>query len=109
MSSGVHKVWVEDGQGVPICRESNSDRLSRYFTPNGDGFNDSWNVVGLNDRPEAKIYIFDDGLLKQINTIERDGMELLMAELRATDYWFTIEYLENNSTKVFKAHFALKR
>jgi gliding motility-associated-like protein len=27
----------------------------------------------------------------------------------ATDYWFTIEYLENNVTKIFKSHFSLKR
>ncbi|RAR46326.1 gliding motility-associated-like protein, partial [Flavobacterium lacus] len=29
--------------------------------------------------------------------------------LPSTDYWFTVEYLENGQTKTFKAHFSLKR
>jgi len=113
VSSGVHKVWVEDGQGCTnLSREVTVIDYPRYFTPNGDGFNDSWNVVGLNDQPEAKIYIFDryGKLLKQISTIGEGWNGTFNGhELPATDYWFTIEYLENNSTKVFKAHFALKR
>jgi gliding motility-associated-like protein len=31
------------------------------------------------------------------------------ALMTATDYWFKVEYLENSTTKEFKAHFALKR
>jgi gliding motility-associated-like protein len=27
----------------------------------------------------------------------------------STDYWFKVEYIEDNVTKEFKAHFALKR
>jgi gliding motility-associated-like protein len=27
----------------------------------------------------------------------------------STDYWFTIDYKENDQQKQFKAHFALKR
>ncbi|MEM0544085.1 T9SS type B sorting domain-containing protein, partial [Flavobacterium sp. j3] len=29
--------------------------------------------------------------------------------LPSTDYWFTVDYLEQNAVKQFKAHFALKR
>jgi gliding motility-associated-like protein len=29
--------------------------------------------------------------------------------LPATDYWFTVEYAENNGNKLFKAHFSIKR
>jgi len=29
------------------------------FTPNGDGFNDRWEIVGIEDFPEAHIKIFD--------------------------------------------------
>jgi hypothetical protein len=31
----------------------------RFFTPNGDGINDTWNVEGLESQPEAVITIFD--------------------------------------------------
>ncbi|WP_159780413.1 T9SS type B sorting domain-containing protein, partial [Flavobacterium sp. 9AF] len=30
-------------------------------------------------------------------------------DLPSTDYWFTVEYQENQQNKVFKAHFTLKR
>jgi len=106
-------VWVEDGQGCTnLSREVTVIDYPRYFTPNGDGFNDSWNVVGLNDQPEAKIYIFDryGKLLKQISTIGEGWNGTFNGyELPGSDYWFTIEYLENNVTKLFKAHFSLKR
>jgi valyl-tRNA synthetase len=29
--------------------------------------------------------------------------------LPSTDYWFTVEYEENGESKIFKAHFSLKR
>jgi gliding motility-associated-like protein len=29
--------------------------------------------------------------------------------LPSTDYWFTVDYLENGAKKQFKAHFSLKR
>jgi len=29
--------------------------------------------------------------------------------LPATDYWFKVEYLENDVMKEFRAHFSLKR
>ena len=30
-------------------------------------------------------------------------------QLPSTDYWFTVDYLENGTTKQFKAHFSLVR
>jgi gliding motility-associated-like protein len=85
-----------------------------YFTPNGDGINDFWNIIGLENQPSAKIYIFDryGKLIKQIssNSSGWDGT-YNGALLTASDYWFTIEYIEPLSTdlKVFKSHFSLKR
>ncbi|NGZ88955.1 T9SS type B sorting domain-containing protein, partial [Psychroflexus maritimus] len=29
----------------------------KFFTPNEDGFNDSWNIIGLANQSNAKIYI----------------------------------------------------
>ncbi|TDP61449.1 T9SS type B sorting domain-containing protein, partial [Flavobacterium dankookense] len=29
--------------------------------------------------------------------------------LPSTDYWFSVQYLEQNVSKEFKAHFSLKR
>ncbi len=85
-----------------------------YFTPNNDGFNDYWNVIGMENQPTAKIFIFDryGKLLKQISSkgLGWDGT-YIGALLPTSDYWFTIEYLEpfTSDLKVFKSHFSLKR
>ena len=33
--------------------------IPEFFTPNGDGFNDTWNIPWINDYPEAMITIYD--------------------------------------------------
>jgi gliding motility-associated-like protein len=85
-----------------------------YFTPNGDGINDFWNIIGIENQPSAKIYIFDryGKLIKQISSKSSGWDGTFNGELlTASDYWFTIEYIEPLSTdlKVFKSHFSLKR
>src|SRR5690606_7087370 len=43
-----------------------------YFTPNGDGYHETWNIIGIAaGDPTAKIYIFDrfGKLLKQISPL----------------------------------------
>jgi gliding motility-associated-like protein len=114
VQGGTHQVMVEDTEG---CTNLTIDVLvidyPKYFTPNGDGIHDTWNIVGL-DQPDAKIYIYDryGKLLKQITPIPTsqgwDGT-YIGASMPSTDYWFTIEYKENDQQKLFKAHFALKK
>ena len=114
VQGGTHQVMVEDTEG---CTNLTIDVLvidyPKYFTPNGDGIHDTWNIVGL-DQPDAKIYIYDryGKLLKQITPIATsqgwDGT-YIGSVLPSTDYWFTIEYKEKDQQKLFKAHFALKK
>ncbi len=85
-----------------------------YFTPNGDGYHDTWNIIDLNNELNAVIYIFDryGKLLKQINSsgVGWDGTykNRLMP---SNDYWFKLEYKKPNTNEKneFKAHFTLKR
>ncbi|WP_296146763.1 T9SS type B sorting domain-containing protein [uncultured Flavobacterium sp.] len=83
----------------------------KFFTPNGDGIHDKWTILGLGD--EARIYIFDryGKLVKQISSDENGGWDGTMngQMLPSTDYWFKVEYLENDVMKEFRAHFSLKR
>jgi gliding motility-associated-like protein len=83
-----------------------------YFTPNGDGIHDNWNIHGLENDFTAKIYIFDryGKLIKQISPQGQgwDGTYNGIA-LPSTDYWFTVDYTEAAAYKQFKAHFSLKR
>jgi gliding motility-associated-like protein len=86
----------------------------KFFTPNQDGYNDTWNITALENQPNSKIYIFDryGKFLKQISTsgIGWDGT-YNGAEMPSTDYWFKLEYtdLDTGNLKIFKAHFSLKR
>ncbi len=113
VSSGTHTITVLDELG---CTNVSEDVLiidyPKFFTPNGDGSNDTWNIVGLNDQSNSIIFIYDryGKLLKQITT-RGEGWDGTFNgyQLPASDYWFTIDYLENNINKLFKAHFSLKR
>ncbi len=114
VSSGEHSVTVHDSKG---CTDITINHIftigyPHYFTPNGDGYHDTWNIWSLNNQPNSIIHIFDrlGKLIKQIRPVEAgwDGT-FNGAELPSTDYWFSIQYNENQVEKVFKSHFSLKR
>ena len=81
----------------------------KFFTPNGDGINDTWQVEGVTFQPNSKIYIFDKfgKLLKKIdpNGLGWDGIYNGKV-LPATDYWFMVE-LDDGRTH--RGHFSLVR
>jgi gliding motility-associated-like protein len=85
----------------------------RFFTPNEDAYNNRWNIIGIaSGDPMAKIYIFDryGKLLKQISPLG-DGWDGTYNgnPLPSSDYWFQVEYTENETRKEFRGHFTLKR
>jgi len=83
-----------------------------YFTPNQDGFHDTWNITGLRDDATAVIRIFDryGKLIIQLSPSGAgwDGT-YHGRPLPSSDYWFTVTYLMDGATKEFRAHFSLKR
>ncbi|MEQ3690238.1 MAG: T9SS type B sorting domain-containing protein, partial [Flavobacterium sp.] len=113
VSAGLHTITVVDTQGCTyLTQEVLVIDYPKYFTPNGDGINDYWNIIGLQNQPGAKLYIFDryGKLIKQISTVGQgwDGT-FNSQQLPSTDYWFTIEFDEGGQQKVFRAHFSLIR
>jgi gliding motility-associated-like protein len=115
VSAGEHTVTVRDknnGGCDTVSTVATAINYPLFFTPNGDGFNDTWNIVGLANQPNTKIYIFDryGKLIKQISPTSNgwDGT-FNGRPLPSTDYWFTVTYEEDSQTKEFKAHFSLKR
>lgn len=80
-----------------------------FFTPNNDGFNDTWRIPFLQFYPKSKITIFDryGKIVYNFSSIGEgwDG-NLNSKPLPSNDYWFVI-VLENGRT--VKGHFALKR
>ena len=117
VSGGEHTITVRDING---CGESSTTVMvmdyPHFFTPNGDTYNETWQIYGISDQPDAVIYIFDryGKLLKQLNPTGPgwDG-NYNGNPLPTSDYWFTVEYREPGDTsdvkKQFRAHFTLKR
>jgi len=111
--AGVYNVYVKDlnGCGTTLPHEVNVLGIPSYFTPNGDGYNDYWNIKGISStiNGNTQIMIFDrlGKLLKQISPTSQgwDGT-YLDQNVPATDYWYSIQLQDN---RVIKGHFALKR
>lgn len=113
VAPGIHELYIKDllacGIFGPI--QVNVLGLPKYFTPNGDGFNDTWNITGVDAQHNSKaiIYIFDrfGKLLKQISPLGKgwDGMYNDQV-LPAADYWYNIQLEDGRN---IKDHFTLKR
>uniref|UniRef100_UPI0030CA2D1E T9SS type B sorting domain-containing protein n=1 Tax=uncultured Flavobacterium sp. TaxID=165435 RepID=UPI0030CA2D1E len=114
VDSGIHTIKVIDKNGCsqPLSKDILIVSYPRFFTPNGDGFNDFWTIYGLNSLENPTVFIYDryGKLIKQLkpNNIGWNGT-LNGHSLPAADYWFTIDYEENNIFKTFRAHFSLIR
>ena len=115
VSAGLHTVTARDLSG---CGEASTTIMVLdfipYFTPNGDGFHDTWNIIGLENQPDAKLYIFDryGKLLKQLSPSGKGWDGSYNNNIMPTsDYWFTLQYRDPNTNKtdLFKSHFTLKR
>lgn len=113
VSSGLHTITIRDKNG---CEDTLIDAFvvnyPKFFTPNGDGINDTWNINDLAFQKESIINIFDryGKFIKQIKPSGTgwDG-NYNGQQSFSTDYWFEITYEEKGVKKTFKAHFALKR
>lgn len=110
--SGFHSVFVRDKNGCGITSaEAAVIGVPKFFTPNGDGFNDTWQVRGLPPEwvPGTKIFIFDryGKLLKDMSpgSVGWDGTYRGNA-MPSTDYWYRIELADGRS---LRGHFTLKR
>ncbi len=122
VTNGSHRVWVRFKDNKSICPQYIDIFVlgyPKFFTPNGDGFNDTWNIKQLQGHPEAVIYIFDrhGKLITQLKPSGQGWDGTFNGKpLPATDYWFTVEYLQEPEKanemprKVHhKGHFSLKR
>lgn len=110
--AGIHNVFVKDVNGCGIVsQEVTVLGIPSYFTPNQDGYNDTWNLKGVNTVFNAKttVRIFDryGKLIKEINPMG-DGWDgtCLGQQMPAADYWYSIQLQDG---RILKGHFALKR
>ena len=114
LPNGSYTVYVRDIQGCGVLESELLFAITypNFFTPNGDGYNDTWNIANLDASYQAKIFIYDryGKFLKQIDPLGAGWDGTFAGQLLpSTDYWFKIEYMENGMAKEFRAHFSLIR
>ena len=109
---GFHTVYVRDKNNCGTVKKNISViGFSKFFTPNGDGYNDSWHVYGIStpNQANSEVFIFDryGKLLIQLNPLGAgwDGT-YNGAIMPTSDYWF---YVKLEDGRLFKGHFSLKR
>ncbi len=82
----------------------------KFFTPNNDGINDTWQIYGVSElfQSNTKIQIYNryGKLLKELDPLGKgwDG-SIRGKTLPNDDYWFSVQLQDG---RVFKNHFTLK-
>ena len=109
---GFHTVYVRDKNECGIVDKIVSViGFPKYFTPNHDGYNDTWQVYGVSAQfqPNSVIYIFDrfGKLLKQLDP-KGSGWDGTFNgnPLPTSDYWFSVTL---DDGRIFNGHFTLKQ
>lgn len=110
LASGKYTVEVRDKNGCGTAKDEIFLLMyPKFFTPNGDGYNDSWKIKFSDVEDGLTIKIFDryGKLIKMLsNNSEGWNGTLNGSNLPASDYWFVVT--RANGTQ-YKGHFSLKR
>ncbi|MFH6994334.1 T9SS type B sorting domain-containing protein [Flavobacterium sp. FlaQc-48] len=80
----------------------------KFFTPNNDGYNDTWTINFAYLKPNTGIKIFDryGKFIKELSPNTQWDGNYLGSQEPASDYWFTATRLNG---KEYRGHFTLKR
>lgn len=113
IQSGIYTVTVKDVKnncGITPPHKVAVIGFPKFFTPNGDGKNDTWQVYGVSSmfQPNSKIRIFNrhGKLLKQLSPTEKGWDGTLNGDtLPNDDYWFCVKLQDG---RLFRSHFTLK-
>lgn len=110
LRSGQYTVYIRDKKGCGTVTDSVFLLMyPRYFTPNGDGVNDTWQIKFSMTEPQMELSIFDryGKLLTQFKGLDFGWDGTLNGKLLfADDYWFVVKRKDG---KEFKGHFSLLR
>jgi gliding motility-associated-like protein len=110
--SGIHDIFIHDKNGCGTLKKTISVLgIPKFFTPNNDGYNDYWNIEGVNEifNKGAQIFIYDryGKVVKQVLPSSNgwDGT-YTGNPMPADDYWYSIKLEDGREAK---GHFSLKR
>lgn len=110
LPNNYYTVFVRDKNGCGITSEKFLVLdYPKFFTPNEDGYNDTWNIIGISNFPGTRIHIFDryGKLLKELDPMVGgwDG-SYAGKDMPTSDYWFKLEMEDG---RIVKGNFSLIR
>lgn len=106
---GVRTALVRDRRCGRDTREFDLIILPKFFTPNNDGYNDTYRIEGNTMLPKVKIAIFDRQGALIIYLDEKNSSwdgTFNGNPLPATDYWYKANFADGSE---MKGHFSLLR
>ncbi|CAM3527525.1 T9SS type B sorting domain-containing protein [Flavobacterium saliperosum] len=107
---GEHTVYVRDKHGCGVVADEVYLLIHpKFFTPNGDGYNDFWRIKFSEKESDLTVKIFNryGKLLKQLgNASEGWDGTYLGVPVPSDDYWFVVT---RKNGKEHRGHFTLKR
>tara|TARA_R110002049_G_scaffold183328_4_gene351247 strand:- start:1220 stop:4531 length:3312 start_codon:yes stop_codon:yes gene_type:complete len=114
VGAGSHIIYVKDKNRCGIASlEVFILGFPKYFTPNNDGSNDTWQIKGLGNNFSniSRVSVFDryGKLIKRLNA-KNDSWDGTFngQQLATSDYWFVAELIMQNGTKqIYRGHFSL--
>lgn len=111
----VYIVRVEDGKGcetsIEVPMEFIDIEIPTFFTPDGDGYNDTWAIKNWEAFPNIYVKIYDryGRTLKQwVGAGEWDGF-YKQSDLPTGDYWYIIKLNGARDNREFVGHFTVYR
>jgi gliding motility-associated-like protein len=107
--SGAYTVYVRDQNGCGVVTDKVYLLMyPKFFTPNGDGYNDTWSIHFSDTEVELSLQLFDryGKLITVLNQNQTWDGTFNGHELPSTDYWFIVTRADG---KEYKGHFTLKR
>ena len=110
LEAGLYTVYVRDKAQCGIDQQVvGLLNYPKYFTPNGDGYNEFWHIKNAHFEPDFKVAIYDrfGKLITSFNS-KSSGWDGTYngKEMFATDYWFVVTRQDG---RILKGHFSLKR
>jgi len=112
VSLGPHIITVIDQNGCnSVSKEVIVFDIPLFFTPNDDGYKDTWHIAGVEQLEGTIIYIFDryGKLLKTLSHTSPGWNGLYNGNLMpSSDYWYLAKIKYKGTELEKKGHFTLK-
>lgn len=109
LPADVYTVTIQDKLGCgSIEQEVWILNYPKFFTPNGDGFNDVWKIKNSELEPNLKVYLYDrhGKLIKYLDAEASWNGNFTGQPLPADDYWFVA--IREDGRRL-TGHFSIKR